>query len=130
MISKILFCRMLTECQRTKLCCSFLGNSIFPPDWSLYIKEEKAIYNCISKITEKYNNNYSLVFLRIKIKNEKNPFGHAWGDPAWGGRLEQMTSRGPFQSQPFCDSEKGKPKGTEEIQSVMFCSYSHLYLAA
>lgn len=26
-------------------------------------------------------------------------------DPAWGGRLDQMVSSGPFQPQLFCDSE-------------------------
>lgn len=54
------------ECQRAKLCHSFLGNSIFPFDWSNFIKEEKGIHKCIGKITEKCNNNYSLVFLRMK----------------------------------------------------------------
>lgn len=28
----------------------------------------------------------------------------AVGGSAWAGRLDQMTSRGPFQPQPFCDS--------------------------
>lgn len=28
------------------------------------------------------------------------------GSPAWAGRLDQMISRGPFQSQPFSDSLK------------------------
>lgn len=56
----------MTKCQGIKLCRSFLGYSIFPFDWSDFIKEEKGIHNCISKIREKCNNNYSLEFLRME----------------------------------------------------------------
>lgn len=54
------------ECQGFKLCCSFPGNTRFPFDWSDFMKEEKGIYNCISKRTEKLNNKYSLEFLKIE----------------------------------------------------------------
>lgn len=89
----MLFYRVLTECQGIKLCCSFLGSSIFPFDCGYFIKEKKGIYHCISKITEKCSNSYCLEFLRM---------------------------------------EKGKPKGTEEIQhmSLLFRFYIHLHLAA
>jgi len=33
--------------------------------------------------------------------------GRTWpapGHPAWAGRFDKMTSRDPFNSQPFCDS--------------------------
>lgn len=30
------------------------------------------------------------------------PEWHAWGDTAWAGRLDSVTSSGPFQPHPFC----------------------------
>ena len=46
------------------------------------------------------------------LEDIQNLSGHgpgqlALGSPAWAGRLDQMTSRGPFPPQPFCDSVMG-----------------------
>ena len=43
------------------------------------------------------------------VGDTQNSSGHGLGHPAlggsiWAGGLDQMTSRGPFQPQPFCDS--------------------------
>lgn len=43
----------------------------------------------------------------------QKPSGHrykqlALDGPAWAQGVDQKTSRGPFQSQPFCDSMKKK----------------------
>ena len=49
------------------------------------------------------------------LVNTKKPSGHgpgqpAVGGPAWTGGQDKITSRSPFQPQPFCDSVKTEGK--------------------
>lgn len=46
---------------------------------------------------------------RLRDFHIRRPSGHsmvqhALRGPAWGGRLDKMNSRGPFEHQPFCGS--------------------------
>ena len=53
----------------------------------------------------------------------QKPSGHgpgqlAQGGPAWAEGLDQMTSRGPFQPQPFCDSDYSRVLGATLLVSI------------
>lgn len=46
---------------------------------------------------------------------------HTLGDPAWAGRLGLITSSGPFQTYPFCDSVMVLSTGCREIPAPPWC---------